>query len=84
MMNLRKLSVITIAALLVTGISGLSTVVGMPNGETTSTPLVNPVTALINTVGDDLFSTIDLTTLVDPSTTAAPDTALRAICKRFS
>ena len=68
MMNLRKLSVITIAALLVTGISGLSTVAGMPKGETTSTPVLNPVTSLINTVGDDLFSTTDLTTLVDPTT----------------
>src|SRR5438876_9001275 len=71
-MNLRKLTVLAITALLVTGISGLSTVAGVPKGETTSIPLVNPVTALINTVGDDLFSTIDLTTLVDPATTAAP------------
>jgi len=74
MMNLRKLSVFAIAALLVTGISGLSTVAGMPKGETTSTPLVNPITALINTVGDDLFSTLDLTTLVDPTTSATPTT----------
>ena len=72
MTNLQKLTVLAITALLVTGISDLSTVAGMPKGETTSTPLVNPVTALINTVGDDLFSTIDLTTLVDPATTAAP------------
>src|SRR5207249_1567663 len=72
MMNLRKLTVLAITALLVTGISGLSTVAGMPKSETTSTPLVNPITALINTVGDDLFSTLDLTTLVDPATTAAP------------
>jgi len=71
MMNLRKLTVLAITALLVTGISGLSTVAGMPKSETTSTPLVNPITALINTVGDDLFSTLDLTTLVDPTTTAA-------------
>src|SRR2546422_10078078 len=72
MTNLQKLTVLAITALLVTGISGLSTVAGVPKGETTSIPLVNPVTALINTVGDDLFSTIDLTTLVDPATTAAP------------
>jgi len=72
MMNLRKLTVLAITALLVTGISGLSTVAGMPRGETTSTPVLNPVTSLINTVGDDLFSTLDLTTLVDPTTTAAP------------
>src|SRR5213080_3178530 len=72
MMNLRKLTVLAITALLVTGISGLSTVAGMPKSETTSTPLVNPITALINTVGDDLFSTLDLTTLVDPTTTSAP------------
>ena len=50
----------------------MSTVAGMPIGETASTPLLNPVTSLINTVGDDLFSTTDLTTLVDPTTTAAP------------
>jgi hypothetical protein len=59
------------ATLLATGITGVSTVVGMPKGETTTTPVLTPVTAIINTVGDDLFSTIDLTTLVDPTTTAA-------------
>jgi len=72
MTNRRKLAVLAIAALLITGISGLSTVAGMPKDQATSPPLLNPVTALINTVGDDLFSTIDLTTLVDPTTTAAP------------
>ena len=68
MMNLRKLTVLAITALLVTGISGLSTVTGIPKGETTSTSLLNPVSTLINTVGDDLFSTIDLATLIDPTT----------------
>ncbi len=72
MMNLRKLSVLAITALLVTGFGGVSAVSGVPKGDTTTTPLLNPVTALINNVGDDLFSTVDLTSLVDPTTTAAP------------
>jgi hypothetical protein len=46
----------------------------VPTGETTRTPLLNPVTSLINTLGDDLFSTIDLAALVDPTTSAAPTT----------
>ncbi len=71
-MNLRKLSVLAITALLVTGFGGVSAVSGVPKGDTTTTPLLNPVTALINNVGDDLFSTVDLTSLVDPTTTAAP------------
>lgn len=71
MMDHRKLTVLAISALLVMGISGMSTVKGVPTGETTRTRLLNPVTSLINTIGDDLFSTIDLAALVDPTTSAA-------------
>jgi len=72
MMNLRKLSVLAISALLVTGISGLSTVAGTPKTATTSASLTDLITSLINSVGDDTFSTIDLTTLVNSLTSAAP------------
>src|SRR5712692_7218101 len=72
MMNLRKLSVLAISALLVTGISGLSTVAGTPKTARTTTSLTDLITSLINSVGDDTFSTIDLTTLVNSLTTTAP------------
>jgi hypothetical protein len=72
LLNLRKLAVLAITALLATGITGLSTVAGVPNDQRSSTAVLNSVTALINTVGDDLFSTIDLTTLAVPTTPAGP------------
>jgi hypothetical protein len=74
----RKLSVIAIAALLVTGVSGLSAVAGTPKQATTSTSLTDLITTLINSVGDDTFSTIDLTTLVNTFTSTTP-TPLHAI-----
>jgi len=74
MMNLRKIAVLALTALLVMGVSGLSMVKGMPTGETTSAPALNPLTSLINTLGDDLFSTVDLATLVDPASPATPTT----------
>src|SRR2546425_2657191 len=77
MMDLRKLGVLAITALLVTGISGISAIAGTARAATTTaslptTSLTELITSLINSVGDDTFSTIDLTTLVS----ATPLTAL--------
>src|SRR5713101_6137003 len=81
MMNLRKLSVLANAALLVTGISGVSVIAGTARAATTATSLpttslTDLITSLINSVGDDKFSTIDLTTLVT-SLTLTASTPLR-------
>jgi len=76
MMNLRKLSVLAIAVLLVTGISGVSaihaTAKSTPTAVLPSTSLTDLITSLINSVGDDTFSTVDLTTLVSSITTPTP------------
>jgi hypothetical protein len=77
MMNLRKLSVLAITALLVTGISGISAIHGTAKAATTtaslpSTSLTDLITSLINNVGDDTFSIIDLTTLVSSVTAPTP------------
>ncbi|HEV2118912.1 MAG TPA: hypothetical protein VGS11_02205 [Candidatus Bathyarchaeia archaeon] len=77
MMNLRKISVLAITALLVTGISGVSAIAGTTRAATPSTPLPSAsladlITSLINSVGDDTFSVIDLTTLVNTSPLTAP------------
>ena len=76
MIDLRKLSVLAITALLITGISSVSTVAGTAKAApTTSLPitsLTSLITSLINSVGDDTFSTIDLTTLVNTFTLPAP------------
>jgi len=77
MMDLRKLSVLAITALLVTGISGVSSVAGTAKAARTTTSLTTTsltdlITSLINSVGDDTFSTIDLTTLVNTFTSTAP------------
>jgi hypothetical protein len=58
--------------LLVTGISGLSSVAGTPRTTTANTSLTSLITTLINSVGDDTFSTIDLTTLVNSITVTTP------------
>ena len=69
MIDHRKLSVLAITILLVTGISGVSTVTGTPKAATTTTTsLTSLITSLINSVGDDTFSTIDLSTLVSTIT----------------
>jgi hypothetical protein len=82
MMTLRKLSILAIAASLLTGISGVSHVAGTTAAPTptttlsttclTNASLTDLITCLINSVGDDTFSTIDLTTLVNPVTLTAP------------
>jgi hypothetical protein len=84
MMTLRRLSVLIITVLLVTGISGMSGIAGTAKTPTTTTSLSLPttcltntsltdlITCLINSVGDDAFSTIDLSTLLNPITTLAP------------
>jgi len=68
MIDLKKLSVLAITALLVTAISGVSTVAGTPKAAATTTSLTSLITSLINSVGDDAFSTIDLTALVSTIT----------------
>ncbi len=83
-MTLRKLLVLTITVLLVTSISGISGIAVTARNPTTTTSLPLPtacltytsltdlVTCLINTVGDDAFSTIDLSTLVNPVSSPTP------------
>src|SRR5713226_8661719 len=86
MIDVRKLSVLAITALLVTGISGVAGVAGTAKTAPTttsltatcltSTSLTDLTTCLINSVGDDTFSTIDLTRLVSTLTSPTPITAL--------
>jgi hypothetical protein len=72
MIDLKKLSVLAITALLVTGISGITTAAAAKPAPTTTplptTSLTALITSLINSVGDDTFSTIDLGTLVSTFT----------------
>jgi len=74
--NLKKLSVLAITALLITGISGITAAAGAKPAPSTaslpSTSLTVLVTSLINSVGDDTFSTIDLTTLLATYTSPTP------------
>ena len=76
LMDFRKISVLAIAALLLTGISGVSTVAHAAKpATTTSLPalsLTDYITSLINSVGDDAFSTIDISTLVNPVSLTTP------------
>jgi hypothetical protein len=76
LIDLKKLSVLAITALLVTGISGITTAAAAkPAPTTTSLPttsLTALITSLINSVGDDTFSTIDLTTLLATYTSLTP------------
>ena len=82
MIALRKLSILAITALLLTGISGITHATGTTSTPTatatlsstcvTSISLTDLITCLINSVGDDAFSTIDLSTLLNPVTTLAP------------
>src|SRR3989442_7185928 len=76
MIDLKKLSVLAITALLLTGIAGItSAAAAKPALTTTSLPntsLTVLVTSLINSVGDDTFSTIDLTTLLATYTSLTP------------
>jgi len=76
MIDLKKLSVLAITALLLTGISGITTAgAAKPAPTTTSLPttsLTALITSLINSVGDDTFSIIDLTTLLATYTSLTP------------
>ena len=76
MTDLKKISVLAITALLVTGISGITTAAGAKPAPSTAalpnTSLTVLVTSLINSVGDDAFSTIDLTTLLATYTSITP------------
>jgi hypothetical protein len=82
LIDLKKLSVLAITALLLTGISGITTAAGAKPAPTTtslpSTSLTSLITSLINSVGDDTFSIIDLTTLVSTLTSPTPTTPLHA------
>ncbi len=74
--DLKKLAVLAITALLLTGIAGITTAAAAkPALTTTSLPntsLTVLITSLINSVGDDTFSTIDLTTLFATYTSLTP------------
>jgi len=76
LIDLKKLSVLAITALLLTGISGITAAAGAkPSPSTASLPntsLTVLVTSLINSVGDDTFSTIDLTALLATYTSLTP------------
>src|SRR2546428_2711117 len=72
MVDLKKLSVLAITVLLVTGISGISGVAGTTKTVATSTSMTSLITSLINSVGDDTFSIIDLTTRVSTVTSPTP------------
>jgi hypothetical protein len=76
LIDVKKLSVLAITALLLTGISGITTAAAAkPAPTTTSLPitsLTTLITSLINSVGDDTFSTIDLTTLLATYTMLTP------------
>ncbi len=76
MRNLRRLSgtIVLVALSLAVGVVSVKASPVEPNGAfgkvTTVTPVLNTVLNLLNSIGDDKFSTADLTKLVDPSTTA--------------
>jgi len=76
LIDVKKLSVLAITALLLTGISGITTAAAAkPAPTATSLPntsLTVLITSLINSVGDDTFSTIDLTTLLATYTSLTP------------
>jgi len=82
LIDLKKLSVLSITALLLTGISGITTASAAKHAPTTTslptTSLTALITSLINSVGDDTFSIIDLTTLVSTLTSPTPTTPLHA------
>jgi hypothetical protein len=76
LIDVKKISVLAITALLLTGISGITTAAAAkPAATTTSLPntsLTVLITSLINSVGDDTFSIIDLTTLLATYTSLTP------------
>src|SRR6266571_4210906 len=76
MRNFRRLSgaIVLVALSLVLGVVSVKASPVEPNGAfgkvTTVTPVLTTVLNILNSIGDDKFSTADLTKLVDPSTTA--------------
>jgi hypothetical protein len=76
MRNLRRLSgaIVLVALSLVVGVVSVKASPVEPTGAfgkvTTVTPVLTTVLSILNSIGDDKFSTADLTKLVDPSTTA--------------
>jgi hypothetical protein len=75
MRNLRRLSgaIVLVALSLVLGVVSVKASPVEPSGAfgkvTTVTPVLTTVLSILNSIGDDKFSTADLTKLVDPSTT---------------
>ena len=75
LIDIKRLSVLAITALLITGVSVTGVAGTKPAPATTSLPntsLTVLITSLINSVGDDTFSTIDLTTLLATYTSITP------------
>jgi hypothetical protein len=75
MRNLRRLSgaIVLVALSLVVGVVSVKASPVEPTGAfgnvTTVTPVLTTVLSVLNSIGDDKFSTADLTKLVDPLTT---------------
>jgi hypothetical protein len=73
MHSIKKISA-AIALVALSMAVGVVSVRGSPEtpqlGSTALTPLLSTLLNVANTIGNDQFSTVDLTTLVDPSTTA--------------
>jgi len=76
LIDVKRLSVLAITALLLTGISGITAAAAAKPAPTTAslptTSLTVLVTSLINSVGDDAFSTVDLTALLATYTSLTP------------
>src|SRR2546425_12841435 len=75
MMTFRRLSFVIVLVVLSLAF-GVSRAAAAPEAQntvssvSTATPLLSSLLNIANTIGDDNFATADLTTLVDPSTTA--------------
>src|SRR5437879_5373449 len=72
MIKLRTLSATIVLVVLSIGLA-ITSAKAAPESPTivsTATPLLSSLLNIANTIGDDNFATADLTTLVDPSTTA--------------
>jgi hypothetical protein len=73
MNSLRKLfaAIVLLALSAVIGVTSARAAPETPQlGQTSQTSLLSSVLSVVNAVGDDAFSTTDLSSLVDPSTTA--------------
>ena len=77
MMTIRTVSLTIVLVALSFGLA-ITSARAIPEGQnivstvSTVTPLLSNILSNVNTIGDDNFATVDLTTFVDSSTTAAP------------